>query len=387
MLWNIYIIIDWTLFFIISLTVGYLGFFALMSLFTRHSETPSAKKENRFIVLIPSYRSGKSIEMTVNSILGQSYPQRLFDVTVIADHESEMTKFHLAQQPVTLLTPDFEKSTRTKSFQLAINNLPQFKIYDVVVILEAGDVVETDFLTQMNDAYEAAGTKAIQTHKLSFNRDTTSARLSAIFEEINNSIFRRGHITLGLSAAMASSGMAFDFAWFKQQIQNAKPTWTDKELEAQLLRQHIYVDYFDNVYVYNEKTRQADDFNRQHRHIIANQFKSIFRNIRYLPTALLNRHYDLADKLLQWLLVPRMLMMLIVVGMSLITPIIYFTSALKWWGIFSVILFIFALATPNYLVDDKWDTTFFKVPFILLHPLLAKFKLGRLLLQKINIKQ
>lgn len=387
MLWNLYIIIDWTLFVIISLTVFYLGFFAFLSLFTRHSETPSAKNQNRFIVLIPSYRSGKSVEMTVNSILGQDYPQRLFDVTVIADHESEMTKFHLAQQPVTLLTPDFEKSTRTKSFQLAVNNLPQFKIYDVAVILEAGDIVETDFLTLMNEAYEAAGTKAIQAHKLSFNRDTTSARLSAVFEEINNSIFRRGHITLGLSAAMDSSGMAFDFAWFKQQMQNAKPTWTNKELEAQLLRQHIYVDYFDNVYVYNEKVRQADDFNRQHRHIIANQFQSILRNIRYLPIALLNRHYDMADKLLQWLLVPRMLLMIIVVGMSLITPIIYFTSALKWWGIFAVILFIFALATPNYLVDDKWDATFFKVPFVLLHPVLTKFKLGRLLLQKINIKQ
>lgn len=387
MLWNLYIIIDWTLFIIISLTVFYIGLFAIMSLFTRHSDTPNAKKQNRFIVLIPSYRSGKSVEMTVNSILGQSYPQRLFDVTVIADHESEMTKFHLAQQPVTLLTPDFEKSTRMKLFQLAVNNLPQFKIYDVVVILEAGDVVETDFLTLMNDAYESAGTKAIQAHKLSFNRDTTSARLSAVFEEINNSIFRRGHITLGLSAAMASSGMAFDFTWFKQQMQNAKPTWTNKELEAQLLRQHIYVDYFDNVYVYNEKVRQADDFNRQHRHIIANQFQSILRNIRYLPIALLNRHYDLADKLLQWLLVPRILLMMIVVGMSLITPIIYFTSALKWWGIFAVILFIFALATPNYLVDDKWDTTFFKVPFVLLHPVLTKFKLGRLLLQKIDIKQ
>ena len=387
MFWNIYTIIDWVLFIIISLTVCYIGFFAVMSLFTRHSETPSAKKQNRFIVLIPSYRSGKSIEMTVNSILGQSYPQRLFDVTVIANHESEMTKFHLAQQPITLLTPDFGKSAWTKSFQLAINNLPQFKIYDVVVILEAGDIVENEFLTQMNDAYEAAGTKCIQAHKLSFNRDTTSARLSAIFEEINNSIFRRGHISLGLSAAMASSGMAFDFTWFKQQMQNAKPTWTNKELEAQLLRQHIYLDYFDNVSVYNEKVRHADDFNRQHRHIIANQFQSILRNIRYLPIALLNRHYDLADKLLQWMLVPRMLLMIIVVGMSLITPIIYFTSALKWWGIFAIILFIFALATPNYLVDDKWDTTFFKIPFILLHPILSKFKLGRLLLQKINIKQ
>ena len=193
--------IDWTLFILVSLTALYLGIFGVTSLFVRHSETPKAKKENRFAILIPSHKSGKSVEMTVKSILGQSYPQRLFDVTVIADHEDEVTMFHLAQQPITLLAPNFEKSSKNKALQMAINNLPQFKIYDVVLILDAGDVVENDFLEMMNDAFDAAGTKAIQAHKLSLNRDTTSARLAAIFEEINNSIFRRGHITIGMSAA------------------------------------------------------------------------------------------------------------------------------------------------------------------------------------------
>ena len=386
-LWSFFVIIDWTLFVLISLTVLYLGIFAITSLFVRHSETPKAKKQNRIIVLIPSYKNGKSLEMTVKSILGQSYSQRSFDVTVIADHEDEMTLFHLAQQPITLLTPNFEKSSRTKSLQLAINNLPQFKIYDVAVILEAGDVVETGFLEQMNDAYEAAGTKAIQAHKLSLNRDTTSARLSSIFEEINNSIFRRGHISVGLPAAMASSGMMFDFNWFKQHILAARISWGDKELEALLTRQHIYVDYFDKIYVYNEKARRAEDFNRQHRSWMMTQGKSILRNVRYLPAAIMNRHYDLIDKLLQWMLIPRMMMMAIITLMCIIIPFIYMTAALKWWALFAIIVFIFALATPNYLVDDKWDSTFFKLPFVLLSSFLGKFKLGRMLKDKVNLKQ
>ena len=109
----------------------------------------------------------------------------------------------------------------------------------------------------MNDAYESAGTRAIQAHKVSLNRDTVSARLSSIFEEINNSIFRRGHISIGLSSAMASSGMMFDFPWFKEQILAAKINWADKELEALLLRHHIYIDYFDKIMVYGVKARQA----------------------------------------------------------------------------------------------------------------------------------
>ena len=384
--WNIFTIIDWIMFILISLTVLYLGVFAITSLFVRHSETPKAKKQNRFIVLIPSYKGGKNLEMTVKSILGQSYTQRQFDVTVIADHEDEMTMFHLAQQPITLLTPNFERQSRIKSLQLAINNLPQFKIYDAVVILEAGDVVETEFLEQVNDAYEAAGTKAIQTHKLSLNRDSIPARLSAIFEEINNSIFRRGHISVGLSAALASSGIAFEFNWFKDYIQTAKANWSDKELEALLTRQHIYVDYFDKIEVYNEKARQAEDFNRQHLSWIWTQFRTIIRNIHYLPSAIAKRHYDLIDKLLQWLLIPRIIMMAVIIMMGVLVPFIYMSAALKWWALFAFVLLFFAIATPNYLVDEKWDSTFFKMPFVFLSPILNKFKLGRKINKMIGLK-
>ena len=385
--WTILTYTDIIIFILVALTVLYLGIFAFTSMFARHSETPKAKNQNRFIILIPSHKSGKSVEMTVNSILGQTYPQRMFDVTVIADHENEMTMFHLAQQPVTLLTPNYAKSSRTKSLQLAINNLPQFKIYDVVIILDAGDVVEPEFLEQINDAYESAGTRAIQAHKVSLNRDTVSARLSAIFEEINNSIFRRGHICVGLSAAMASSGMVFNFDWFKQQILAARINWADKELEALLLRHHIYVDYFDKIMVYGEKVRQAEEFNRQHRNWIITQWRAVLRNLRYLPQAILQRHYDMIDKLLQWIIIPRMVMMAIILLMCVVTPFIYFTMAIKWWILFAVVLFVFAMATPNYLVDEKWDSTFFKVPIVLMSSILHKFKLGRKITEVVNLKQ
>jgi cellulose synthase/poly-beta-1,6-N-acetylglucosamine synthase-like glycosyltransferase len=385
--WAILTYTDLVVFILVALTVLYLGIFAFTSMFARHSETPKAKNQNRFIILIPSYKSGKSLEMTVNSILGQTYPQRLFDVTVIADHEQEITLFHLAQQPITLITPNYDKSSKTKSLQLAINNLPQFKIYDVVVILDGGDVVEPEFLEQMNDAYEAAGTKAVQAHKLSLNRDTVSARLSAIFEEINNSIFRRGHISVGLSAAMASSGMVFDFPWFKQQILATKKNWADKELEAVLLRHHIYVDYFDYIFVFSEKARQAEEFNRQHRNWVLTQWQAIFRNLRYLPQAVIQKHYNMIDKLFQWMLMPRMVMMVIIIFMCIITPFIYFTMAIKWWALFAIVLFIFAMATPNYLVDEKWDKTFFKLPVVILSSILQRFKLGRKITEAVNLRK
>lgn len=373
--WIIIYTIDIILFVFTALTVLYLTVFSIASLFNRRPHIPPAKRQNRFIILIPAYKKDKCIEQTVKTALGQTYPQRLFDITVISDHQEEITNFRLAQYPITLLTPNFADSTKAKSLQLAINNLPQFKIYDIAIVLDAGSVVEPEFLQQMNDAFETAGTKAIQAHRLSKNRDTAIANLDAIFEEINNSIFRRGHITLGISSATSGSGIAYDFKWFKENIMDVNTGWDDKEIEALLMRQHIFVDYFDNIRVYDEKTRQSADFNTQRGRWASTQLRSFLSNVRYLPFALLKKRYDLADKIIQWMLIPRTIMIALIVLMSIIMPFIYLTLAVKWWILFAFTMLILAIATPDYLVDDKWDKSFFKAPFIILASLLNLTKI------------
>ncbi len=384
--WNLIYYTDLILFILVSLTALYMGVFALASMFSKHSNVPKSRVENRFIVLVPAYKNGKGALQTVRSILGQEYPQRLFDVTVISDHGDELSNFRLAQEPITLLTPNFSKSSRAKSLQLAVNNLPQFKIYDIIILMNPGTLVEPNFLSLMNDAYENAGTKAIQAHRVAQNRDTAPAQLSGIFEEINNSIFRRGHIVLGLSAASAGSAMAFDFNWFKESIKTAKTSWDDKELEILLLRQHIFVDYFDHIVAFEQKFRSADEFNRQRGRWTLSQVVTSLRNVRYLPGAILERHYDLIDKILQWMLMPRIVMMIIIVGMGSVLPFIYFTLALKWWLLFVIVLFIFALATPNYMVDKNWNKTFFMIPAIVASSVFSKTPIGPKLKQYVNRK-
>ena len=88
--WNIIYYSDLVFFIFVCMTVVYMGIFAMASMFSHHQDVPKTRKENRFIIFIPAYKNGASAEQTVNSILGQSYPQRLFDVTVIADKLDEM---------------------------------------------------------------------------------------------------------------------------------------------------------------------------------------------------------------------------------------------------------------------------------------------------------
>ena len=251
---------------------------------------------------------------------------------------------------------------RLQSLQYAILNLPEFKIYDIALILDADNIVEQDFLAKINDAFETAATKAVQMHRISRNRDTTAALFASVFEEINNAIFRRGHINLGLSSALAGSGIAYDFAWFKTNVMKTRTSGEDKELEALLLRQEIYIDYFDNIYVYGEKKRTTAKLNQQRGRWASEQLQNFIRNIKFLPGAIFRKQYDLADKIIQWMLVPRTTMMVIILLMSLVLPFIYMTLVIKWWIIGALALFIFALATPDYLVTEMWDKTFLQDP-------------------------
>ena len=385
--WLILYIVDWFFFILVAGTVLYLGIFSIASLFSRTTNINEAKIKRRFIILIPAYKQDHVIEQTILSILAQSYPQRLFDVTVISDHQSEITNMRLAQYPITLLTPNFAESSKAKSLQYAILNLPEFKIYDIAMILDADSIVEQEFLTQMNNAYESAATKAIQAHTVSRNRDTAAARLAAIFEEINNSIFRKGHINLGLSASLADTGTAFDFKWFKDNVMRTKTSAEVKELESMLLRNQIYIDYFHDILIYGEKVRTTEKLNLQHGRWAAKQTKNLFWNIKYLPGAIFNKQRDLADKIIQWILVPRTVMVGIVMIMSLVLPFIYFTLVIKWWFLGAICLFFFALATPDYLVDEMWDKTFLRSPLVSFWALFNLKFLGKTKIAKIFVKK
>lgn len=376
--WWIFNVVDWFLFVIVAFTVAYFLVFAVASLFKHRNGVKKAKAQHRFIVLIPSYKQDEVIRKTVNSVLGQAYPQRMFDVVVISDHESEVTNMQLAQLPVTLLTPNFKESSKAKSLQYAVLNLPKFKIYDAVLVLDAGNIIKPEYLEEVNNAYATSGTKAIQTHRLSANRDTPSARLDSIFEEINNAVFRRGHQVMGLSASLNGSGIVFDFQWFKENIMKVRPTiGEDKALEALLMRDNIYVDYFEDIIVYDEKTRGIKQFNEQRSRWIYTQMHAMVSNLRFLPTALFNRHYDHVDKIVQWMLLPRTVLMGVIALMSVVVPFIYLTPAIKWWVVAAVIVFAFSLATPDYLVDKNWDMDFLRAPLVSLGGLFNIFRAGK----------
>lgn len=184
---------------------------------------------------------------------------------------------------------------------------------------------------------------------------------------------------------MMGSGVAYDFNWFRDNIMKVRTASEDKELEALLMRQHVFIDYFDNIHVFDEKTRDVMDFNRQRGRWAYSQLRGLVLNIRFLPIAIINRHYDLVDKIIQWMLIPRMILAVLIGFMSIVMPFVYFSLAVKWWFTAAIMGLAFAIATPDNLVDKNWNKDFLTLPLRTIFSLL-KIDMPTFTLPNISIK-
>ena len=207
---------------------------------------------------------------------------------------------------------------------------------------------------------------AVQAHRTAKNRDTDTAVLDAASEEINNAIFRRGHVALGLSSALIGSGMAFEYKWFRDNIARCTTSGEDKELEALLLRQGIYIDYIDGLRVLDEKVQGEGAYYNQRRRWIAAQFYALGSAVRQLPGAIAAGNLDYCDKLLQWCLPPRILLMGLVplwtAAMTVFDPL----GSIKWWIVLLLLLFALALALPDEQTDRQLGRALRRMPVLFL---------------------
>ena len=356
-----------------SVAVAYPLIYSLASLGTRKSYYPTANKQHKFAILFPAYKEDRVILPVVESFLQQHYPQELYKVIIISDHMQETTNERLAQLPITLLKANYENSSKAKALNFAMDHFGRDE-FDAVVILDADNIVDTNFLLEINKVFDA-GVQAIQAHRTAKNRNTDIAVLDGLSEEVNNSIFRRGHVRLGISSALIGSGMIFNYQWFHDNVKHLVTTGEDKELEVLLLKQRIFIEFLDEVYVYDEKTQGEKGFYNQRRRWLATQFAQWGRVFKDLPQAILSGNIDYSDKLIQWVLPPRLILFGGIIVMGSIMQIIDWPLALKWWALFLIMGVTLCLAIPDKLVDDRFKKSINKLPLLFIMMVVNLFRM------------
>lgn len=364
-------LIDWLLFIPLALCVAYLLVYAIASKFYRAPLYPEANKQHRIAVFFPAYKEDKVIIDSVRSFLGQDYPKELYDVYVISDHMQDSTNETLSQLPIRLLTATYEDSSKAKALLLAINAIEEegkagglrdrqlALMYDIAVVMDADNVTVPGFLSEVNRAY-CTGVWSMQAHRTGKNLNTDIALLDGVSEEINNGFFRSGHNALGLSAGLAGSGMAFHYFWYYNAVQELETAGEDKELELALLECGIHTVYLEHLPVYDEKTQKKENIKKQRRRWMAAQFGILCEGLsfikyvkqmegwwRWWPT------FDLVDKIIQWMLPPRLVQLAAVFGFTLLTTLVYRPAAPKWWMLSAAQIAAMFIPVPARLLNGR----------------------------------
>lgn len=367
MIWQIIHIIDIALWLFMAASAVYILFFALVSTLWKKrvsrlttyltGQVLAMRKKDHFsyLILYPAYNEDKVIVNSVQNFLAQYYPYDSFHVAVISDHMQPETNKKLAALPITLLLPVFDKSSKAKAMQYAMDHFQKAEVrgqrsedFDYVVILDADNVVEPHFLEQLNEEC-AKGYKAIQCHRCAKNSNNDIAVLDGVSEEINNTIFRKAHNRIGLSSALIGSGMCFDFLWFKENVYKLTTAGEDRELEALLLKQKVYIHYEPDIHVFDEKVSNKDNFQKQRLRWMTAQIQSLFNLLPYIPKAIATFNLDFIDKTIQQTLIPRSMLVVLTLGMSFFITLISRIWSIKWWCLFFAVCIALYIATPKQL--------------------------------------
>ena len=390
MFWHIIHIFDILLWLLMAASVAYILFFALVStlwkkrvseltLYLTGKVLAMRKKEFfSYLILYPAYNEDRVIVPSVHKFLGQYYPYKNFHVAVISDHMQPETNQQLSELPITLLQPVFEKSSKAKAMQYAMDHIQGD--YDYVIILDADNVVESRFLEQLNEEC-AKGYKAIQCHRCAKNNNNDIAVLDGVSEEINNTIFRKAHNRIGLSSALIGSGMCFDYKWFKENVYKLTTAGEDRELEALLLKQKVYIHYEPDIHVFDEKVSNKDNFQKQRLRWMTAQIQSLFNLLPYIPKAIATFNLDFIDKTIQQALIPRSMLVVGIFGMSALMTLFSLAFSLswyiKWWCLFLAICFALYVATPKQLRSHSVFGKILSLPKLVWKMVLNVLKIDR----------
>src|SRR5690606_18615646 len=173
--------------------------------------------------------------------------------------------------------------------------------------------------------------------------------------------------------------MAFEFNWFNKRVQDIDSTGEDKLLEYYLLLDRIHTVYLEDVYVLDEKIQNTGDFSNQRRRWIASQMDAFKLAIKKFGVAIAEGNWPLIDKIFQWSMPPRIIMLGLIplfMILSMFSPVV---SSFKWIILFTLYMLALALAIPARLFTKELLYAIFSLPrlfFAMLRSILY-FRSGR----------
>lgn len=161
--------------------------------------------QTRFAVLIAARNEELVIGPLINSLLTQNYPQEMYDIWVIPNNCTDNTALAARNYGAKVLECTFPVKSKGEVLRFAYNRL-RGRQYDAWLVFDADNVVERNFLAEMNNAH-LAGVWAAQGYRDSKNPyDSAVSSCSSIYYWMMDRFHNGGKAGAGLSAMIGGTG-------------------------------------------------------------------------------------------------------------------------------------------------------------------------------------
>lgn len=348
--------------------------------FKKNKSRPKQKPQKSFAVLVAAHNEEKVVGALIENLKAMDYPAELFDIFVICDNCTDGTADIVREHGVYACERTNDK-LRGKGFAIEwmlkeLWAMP--RQYDAVVMFDADNLVNHDFLSLMNDDL-CADYKVIQGYLDTKNpEDSWVTAAYAITYWYCNRLWQLSRTNLKMSNFLGGTGMCFDSQLLKDMGWGATSLVEDLEFSMRCVKRNVNPVLNYDAKVYDEKpvsfkasARQRLRWMQGHFNVARNYFFPLIwagikeRNLTKIDAAIYS--ISVYNTLIGFLLT-------VVLWIDLIVPadnvIISIYSAMPIWLV-TIIIAASVLQFPAAMIFEKiksWKmfAHLFTLPFFLI---------------------
>lgn len=351
----------------------YYFFIAFFGIYKRHEKKITTPK-NTFAIIVAAHNEEAVIGQLVDNLHVLNYPKDLFDIYVVADNCKDSTA-DIAKKAGAIVYERFNLEQRGKGYAMEWMFEKLFaldKQYDAVVVFDADNLVDPNFLSEMNNRL-CKGEKVIQGYLNAKNpNDTWITATFAISFWVVNHIWHLAKYNLGLSSVLGGTGMCISSDILKKFGWGATCLTEDMEFTMKSLLIGIRTTWAHDAIVYDEKPLTFVQSCKQRKRWAQGHFDVAERYIpKLLAEGIKRRDIRILDGVLH-LVQPHFLILSITfVILSYIcyivpfyTNILYMVLPIEAWRVIAIGQYIFPIIVLAK-IKASWKTWI----YLILYPL------------------
>lgn len=238
--------LSWICTVLIVLVFANLLFFTALSVFgliTLKRDYVIVDPQKKFLFLIPAHNEAAVIKETVEALVRQDYDPDLFDIVVITDNCTDNTAEIVRSIGKAKVFENMSKSDKPRGKPHAIAsfiNNESWQEYDYIAFIDADNIVEPNYLTEMNSQSLAHPEFVVIQGYLGMKNvftSITASGYSAVYF-ITNRAVQFANYVLGWNAAIGGTGFILDTNYLMERGWNQFAVVHDEKPNSFLASHH-----------------------------------------------------------------------------------------------------------------------------------------------------